>query len=116
MVPLLSCFSCDPCNICSVTAQLEDPHAHVAIAMTLEGSVRNMLIHRHTSLHTAAREAIDILLYGGAEGWVGRWGLHCSKLAAEAQGKLERGRVCLSVSDRKWLCVSVRDMALVIGP
>lgn len=30
-------------------------------------------VHRHTRLHTAARKAIDILLYGG-ESWGGGWG------------------------------------------
>lgn len=66
-------------------------------------------VHRHTRLHTAARKAIDILLYGGEcwGGWVGRWELHCSELTAETPGKLERGWVCFSVSDRKSVCVCV---------
>lgn len=69
-------------------------------------SVRHTHTHTLTGLHTAARKAIDILLYGG-ECWRGRgrWELHCSELTAETRGKLERGWVCLSVSDRK--CVRV---------
>lgn len=119
LVPLWSPFSCDPCDLCSVTAQREDPLLRLPWQWPWRASVRHALLHTHTRLHTAARRTIDILLYGGGWGWVGRWELHCSELTAETQGKLERGWVCLSVSDRKWVfvCVGVsaRDTAFVIG-
>lgn len=81
------------------------PHVQVAMAMTLEGLSRSAT---HTHTHCGKEgDRYSIIRRGVLGGRVERWELHCSELTAETRGKLERGWVCFSLSDRK--CVQDRD-------
>lgn len=94
--------------LCDSTAR--GPHAQVAMAMTLEGLSQSATHTRTHSLAYTLRQGRRSIFYyteGSVGGWVGRWELHCSELTAETRGKLERGWVCFSVSDRKCVCVIV---------
>lgn len=101
MVPLLSPFSCDLYDLCSVTAQQEDPMLRLPWRWPWRAPVRHTLIHRHTRLHTAAkasdRYSIIRRVVKGERG-----ASHCSELTAETQGKLERGWVCECVCQWEW--------------
>ena len=139
LVPLrsLSCppFSRDPCDLCSVTAQREDPMLRLPRRWPWRAPVRHT--HTHSSTDTLAytlrqRRAIDILLYRGWRGG-GREGArrvalqwaHCRD-TGEIRERV-RVWVCLSerVTERERVCLRVcvcvrerereRDSAFVIG-
>lgn len=67
--PHCSPSSCDPCHLCSLTAQPKDPMHRLPWQWPWRAPARHSPVHRNTRLHTAAKSrAIDILLYVGAEG------------------------------------------------
>lgn len=120
-VPLLSPFSCDPSDLCSVTAQWKHPMLRLPWRWPWRAPVR----HTHTRLHTAAkasdRYSIIRRVARRERGRVALQWAHCRG----TRGKLERGWVCECVCQREWQRVGVHvsscvyvwvgDTAFVIG-
>lgn len=97
--PLLFFFPCDPSDLCTVTAQREDPVLRLPWQWPWRASVRHSGPQTHSLTHCGkAGDRYSITRKRGW-GWVGRRELHCSELTAEAQGKLVREEcVCQSVT------------------
>lgn len=95
--PLLSPFSRDPCDLCSVTAQREHPMLRLPWRWPWRAPVR----HTHTQAYTLRQKANDRYSIIRRVARRERGESHCSELTAETRGKLERG---VRVTG-KWACM-----------
>lgn len=103
---------CDPCDLCSVAVRWKGPVFTLPWQWPWRAPVRRTLVRGNTRSHTAAEAGdrysiIRRVTREAAES-------HCSELAAETRGKLERGWEwgggCLSarVTEKGCVCMSWR--------